>query len=677
MKKTFAFLLAFSLMMASLVAAENFVGNGSFEDGEDGWKLIPGAEIARGFGFNGNGGLKVVRTQGMPYRYSSQDLKGLEVGKAYRLSAMIKADGVVDGKTSVAVEYFNEKGEWLGGAYKQGPNGTEDWLFVEVNLVIPEGCVKAHVLAYLEKTAYGTAYFDNIAVEPIQREASLQMVYPVQGRIKAKDGLFRFCVGKLGNTVKDDDSFKGMKVRLTMTDAQEKDYGFIAPVKGILAVFPTPELSPGKLAYRAELLDALDVPTGAKAEGWLDVVDEARETLPKGAAFIDEYGRTIVDGKPYLPIGLYMGGVNEDDDLELIYDSDYNCLMPYASSALALKGEKDKDFLGNIRRVLDELDEHGVKVIFSVKDFFELPRFKEVLKDALKSYEVSNSDELVAKLVTAFREHPAILSWYDNDEIPLSDLEKVSARRKLINALDPYHPVWGVLCDALETPFFGATCDVLGVDPYPIMKQKVSDNKRTVAMLDAAKLSGQPFWAVPQIFNWAVYQAVNCPELFDEWIQPRPDQMRGIILLEAIRGARGFVNYSFFDLKRGYKDPQRFKGMSLQTREEFLWHWNEAKELATMLKNLSPWILSKDGPTEMDIQLKGGKAEAAVFLTDDDCTPMVMVASIGPENVDGEIRLPRWMPPMKSLYGHAKETSPGVWHFSGNDIWGEVLVPVK
>ncbi len=150
--------------------------------------------------------------------------------------------------------------------------------------------------------------------------------------------------------------------------------------------------------------------------------------------------------------------------------------------------------------------------------------------------------------------------------------------------------------------------------------------------------------------------------------------MRGITLLEALRGARGFIGYSFFDLKRPM-DAKTY-GEPKGTYEEFLWHWNERKEIATMLKNISPWLLSKKGPERVQLELKSGDAQAAFFTRDDaEGKPLVIVASVGPENVDATLTLPADFPPMKSAYGHAKEVSPGVWHFRGYDIRGEILSP--
>ena len=55
---------------------------------------------------------------------------------------------------------------------------------------------------------------------------------------------------------------------------------------------------------------------------------------------------------------------------------------------------------------------------------------------------------------------------------------------------------------------------------------------------------------------------------------------------------------------------------------------------------------------------------------------MVLLANIGPEDPQGTLVLPPGLPPMKARFGHAVETTPGTWRFSGEDIWGELLTPL-
>ena len=59
------------------------------------------------------------------------------------------------------------------------------------------------------------------------------------------------------------------------------------------------------------------------------------------------------------------------------------------------------------------------------------------------AYECSKQEKLLREEVNAFRDHPALLSWYISDEpvgqgVPPDSLEFAYS---IIKELDPYHPV--------------------------------------------------------------------------------------------------------------------------------------------------------------------------------------------------------------------------------------------
>ncbi len=662
------FLLCLSLL---LTASENFVTNGNFEDGAVGWSLPAGAEVARGLGFNGNGGLKLTRTAEMKYEFVTQKLD-LKPGRLYTLTAQMRSAKVKPGLPNVGVEFYDDANRWMGGVYRSGPRDIEDWTWLELNVPVPKDAARCSLSLYIQNGSTGTVWFDNVSVTAAEKTPAIQFVYPVQGILDAQNPDVRVNVGIMGNAIEEDE-FAGMSVELMVLDALGEGHFFQESVKGHIAAFRLPALPEGKTDFRATLIGPDGVSIGESVERIVVAQNFEKVQRPQGSCVIDEYGRAIVDGAPFLPIGLYTSIL---EDLDVIADSDYNCVLPYGSWTLNLgKGAPDAD-ADAMQKAMNALQDHGMKIIFSLKDFYDLPRYQDHVSSVCNAVGVETVRELWETFVNRLKGHPALLAWYNNDELPLQDQEKAEEMRVFLNQEDPNHPVLSVLCDFTETPFFAPSCDILAVDPYPITKEKVSNQKRTVDGLDAAVASGQPFWAVPQIFNWGIYHARGKDaEEFARWLQPRLQQMRGVVLLEALRGARGFIMYSYFDLKRGFEDPARFGGEAVQTEEDYWWHWQEAKELATMLKNLSPWLLSKEGPAALPLEVKAGKVEAALFRTDDNGRPAVLVASIGPDHVDATLRLSPGMPPMKATYGNAHEVEPGVWHFSGNDVWGEILIP--
>ena len=153
------------------------------------------------------------------------------------------------------------------------------------------------------------------------------------------------------------------------------------------------------------------------------------------AVRIDAFGRTIVDGKPFFPLGMYWSKV--DPRLIGAYrEGPFNCLMPYHAPN---------------RREMDLCASNGLKVIYNV-----------VGKDL--------SD---GAIVCRFRRHPALLAWYLNDERPISERDALARARTFAELHDPDHPGWIAIYQYYEVSSYLPTFDVVGTDPYPLYRNPI------------------------------------------------------------------------------------------------------------------------------------------------------------------------------------------------------------
>ena len=506
-----------------------------------------------------------------------------------------------------------------------------------------------------------------------QTPPEIALVFPTQRWLPLEESLLRFNIGQM-KMPRGEAPFEDYCLQVSLTDAKGNFHQKTLEWENHTATWALPELPPGKFTLTAMLLEK-----GKEDQGPIQTIQRqitARSAQPSapGETRLDALGRTLVDGTPFLPIGLFIANFHEDNDWELFLDSDFNCFMPYDSTGLRLPGDAARGLppLESAKAVLDALQPYGKKLIFSLKGLHDIPFTREEGKHFQRVYGGADFTETTQRIVDALGGHPAMLAWYINDEVPLQDVKAVEERRLQVNQLDPRHPTWGVLCDYAEAPFFAIAQDVMGVDPYPILRKSPSDQKRCVEAMDAVERSGQPCWSVPQIFSYGIYKARKDPEVYHRFQVPTLEQERGLVLYQAIRGAKGFILYSFKDLKRPYQEEylKPFGG----TREEFLRRWEETKTLATLLKEMTPWILSETPLRPLPLETQDGDAAAALF-TDAQGTPMVLLANIGPEDPQGTLVLPPELPPMKARYGHAVETAPGTWQFTGEDIWGEILLP--
>lgn len=670
MKQAFLSIVVLFCLVLSISAqsAQSLLKNGDFEDGESGWQMVEGAEIDAHGGYNGNSGLHVWRDDPEKYSFPIQRVK-LEIGRLYQLSLWTKGEGCDRATASYGVEYYSAEKKWLGGAYNIGPQESSfDWTYREVTACPPAGTDFCQVVLYLEKGGTGHVWFDNVALEPTDRNPDIFLVQPIQGLVKASGETARVRVAKLGSDRPD--YFDGWKVRLTTTSADGEAVQSQA-IETRNLEFALGELPAGTVTLNAELLN----PDGEVINAVKHTFQAMAEALerPQGACVIDERGRAWVNGKPFLPIGLYLSDLRNPDDLVRLMDSPFNCFMPYHSIGLAVPGQQNPPYtFEKIRALLDVLQRNDKKVIFSIKDFFPTAKFQPTVNSVHKNMDqpFGEVDELVTRVVAALRDHPALLAWYVNDEISLSHVQMVNDRRDLVNGLDPWHPTWGVLCDYNEAPFFASACDVFGVDPYPLGKKaEPRTQKKVITAMEAFKASGlSACWVVPQLFNWGTYQARRKPETYPEYVEPSEEEMRTMTLLMAIRGAKGFIYYSYFDLHRP-TDPSSFKP-PVEAPENFYKRWDDIVRVAKLLQDLAPFLLSDHDSQPVPAEILEGQAEIRTF-TDNSGQVRVLIAAIGPGPV--KVRFQTEAPGLRSFYGRCTRQADGSWLFEGIDLVSDVL----
>jgi hypothetical protein len=338
--------------------------------------------------------------------------------------------------------------------------------------------------------------------------------------------------------------------------------------------------------------------------------------------------------------------------------------MPYQSMSLRLN-EGEKASVESIAKALDYCNSKGIKVIFSIKDVYEGTKSAKI-----SWFGVEGETEVIKSVVSNIKDHPALLAWYINDERPISMMKRLNERRKLVNELDPYHPTWSVLYQFNDLPFYGSSCDIIGVDPYPVRDRSSKNMVRCDWSMEAADLTGLPVWAVPQIFNWGVYKANGNAEKYKiDFVSPTEEQMRSMSLLMALRGATGFVFYSYFDLKRPLS-KKRFN-IPPETQKDFERRWKEVCHVGKMLRGLEDFILSDKDSMPVKIEIKKGEVQAREFV-DNKGNVRLMIAGIGPGDAEAIITSNTGKP-LKSLYGKCELIGGNKYRFAGKDICSDIL----
>jgi hypothetical protein len=226
---------------------------------------------------------------------------------------------------------------------------------------------------------------------------------------------------------------------------------------------------------------------------------------------------------------------------------------------------------------LDLLERHGLKCLYSIKDFYAgtkwAPDFIETVED---------EEPEVRRTVREYRDHPALLGWYINDERPLSMVDRLEAHQQWVAAEDPNHPTWVVLYQVRDVAGYVRTFDAIGTDPYPIPSRPPAMAGEWAELTREAVGDARPIWMVPQVHNWGIYRG------YEDSRPPTLEEVRSMTWQCICEGADGLVYYSWMDLRRDETTP-------------FEERWPEVKAVVEEVAEQIPVLLSVEPAPELAV----------------------------------------------------------------------------
>ncbi|HEY3298980.1 MAG TPA: hypothetical protein VGK34_10025 [Armatimonadota bacterium] len=359
---------------------------------------------------------------------------------------------------------------------------------------------------------------------------------------------------------------------------------------------PTAGLKAGAIKVFASVADKASGKVLA-SKTW-DVRKITQTEVASLKVYVDENNNTIVDGKPFFTMGWYDSGPL--DHMAEICDSSFNCILNYGSNM------RPK---ANILRYLDLLNAKGKKFIYCMNDVYPSSTYMDG-----KTWEgVSGNAKIVDAVVKAYKNHPALLAWYLNDERPRSLVPELRGYYKTIREADPGHPCYIVLCNMADLKYFADTTDVTGVDPYPVPSSPLGVVGDDTALANASVGNHKPVWVVPQGFAWYQFNSTN-PDRghvpTDEELRtgraPNYEESRCMAYLAIANGAKGLVYFSYYNLR------------VLPNYEEL---WTGLKKIAKEVEVLSPVLLSPEdlgkvscSPAGVTIHTKLKRLDGQLYL---------------------------------------------------------------
>ena len=599
-------------------------------------------------GINGSGCLKFTRSN--PAEYSvfaiPLDLKAQTdyTVEFYARGENLRRHNGYVGVGLVCIEY-TLNGKYVKGEY---PSIMPTEEFKKYTLKVSTASLgkrkfdKAHIAFYLRKDWTGTAWIDDLTVTGGRGETHAVVVNePKMLTFRNQNGKFKLvCDSRFGTmlgahvTLRNGGKVRELLLKSDKIGVLECDFG---------------TLTVGNADMDVQLLD-LNKKLFLEKQQFNFSVRPADDKIPANAAFIDKYGRLIVNGKPFMPVGCY--GYAAARSLKMIEEAGFNCLLDYTN----VKSDRQK-----IISMLDLVQKHDLKYIFSLIPCE--PGSGGVWYNGKKG-----ELDILEKIVADIRNHPALLAYYIGDERPLGALPNLVKMREAINKLDVWHPAYVVsmVQQSYLFPQYAVAMDIGGLDIYPYgindkniipqLKQHIEAYKK----MDKAHL---PHWCVPQMFNWGSYKAKNKEE-YKKFRWPTPEEMRIQTLIHAILGARGFIFYSQSDIIKA----DRFEPGISQKRMAM------AKELTSMLRKLEPYIMSVRQAPAIKVKTDNKNNLLLRAFSDENGKLCIIAAAFGP--VNAEITLPA-NANLKSEYGRFKKISDNCYRFTAKNIDSDILFPAQ
>ena len=292
---------------------------------------------------------------------------------------------------------------------------------------------------------------------------------------------------------------------------------------------------------------------------------EITKLAPKdNAVKIDlETGGLIVDNLPFFPFGFYCSSpVGDLPDQEVVQG--FNMIGPYQRNL--------PEGLEERKTYMDRCAAIGIKVNYGVNSLIGSGH------NGSRTYDRSQDEllDLLKKEVITFRDHPALLSWYLNDE-PLGQGRPVDLLVKaynLIKSLDPYHPVSIVFMMPQRANEFRDAMDIAMTDPYPI-PGPVDQVQTDVEHLDHHFRYEKSIWLVPQAFGGGEF-----------WTrEPTPQEIRVMTYIGLLKNATGI---------------QYFMRMPPNLRPKSTISWNECGKMALEVAQMTPFLLSDESAPQVE-----------------------------------------------------------------------------
>lgn len=614
-------------------------------------------ERGGGFGYNGNDGLKII-PKDRPYKYVFPIKVRLEKGRRYAFSLDIRRHGRLDSGTSLGCDsHFKGTKKYAAGYYgtKKVADLEGGWSRVELEIVpkyAPEEVdytlfvyvVSSRTLTKKEALSPDNYLLaDNAALREDSPKWHFSTVWPTHFKVFNDNGNLR-----------SHSAFVGPYLPADADAAYE--HRLVAPGGRVIARDVVRPLPGGAMTAKFGTFDyAGDVDLVTTVFDVKKRIRYGTKKIRLTAAptyrprpheiFVQENGIPLVDGKPFMPVGFYVGlsygdrhtRAEVEEHLSILRDAGVNMIMDYGT--YTLKGERQDWYY-------DACSRYGIRVL---NDDFKPSNDREF----------QGFLERAPAKMARLKKYPAIIGFYTCDERNENAVPQLEIIRRTLNKEFPGAVV--NTCNIHSPAAFLGTADVAGGDKYPIDNRPGSSLKGMDAYCRLLADTTALGWHAPQCYNWANSRrgSMESPKAYRAaGREGTENELLSVALLYASHGIKGFIFYSYFDIGK------------TAVWEWPLLRWRRICAVIKHLKALEPFIMSGEKIVELPrTDVKG--ATRVVALSDGKGATRVLVIGLTRDN-ECTFTLPASFGDLDPAYGNVVKDGAG-WRFKGKEFTCDIL----
>jgi len=305
----------------------------------------------------------------------------------------------------------------------------------------------------------------------------------------------------------------------------------------------------------------------------------------------NQKGFLTLNNQPFFPIGLYMAGHDNDEDLKRISEAGFNFLISYKYGSWGFDGTKisNQDMFDYFTRA----NKYNLKVALNIVNYFPWSDtyICNVVKNLCPNTLPDNYilDLFMKSINTYPNPSPVILLYLNDEQRKPEQLPKIFETYNYIKSHYTIPVMQTMMLDSKQTleknsmflKPFSRTSDILSVDPYPIgfANEPISAVSSQAKALNIAQNNMKPYMIINQLHGGSNYFTESPPCKNINCNDPTYIQQKNMVYQSLINNAKGIVLYSYFDL---FKENNK-----MLSEQQFLEKWKPVSLLGLELKNLS------------------------------------------------------------------------------------------